>query len=97
MTKKLRNKTGVLDIRKEIQASLTIEKKWGKMRDAVAVSGLNRDFIFDLIREGKIESFLYKRRRNSKGGSRMINLLSLIAHLDKLSAESRPGQMRGEQ
>jgi hypothetical protein len=70
-----------------------VPKRWGRMWDAVACSGLNKTEIYKLIREGIIESFVYKFRPDATSGSRLINLESLTAYLDKRAAEAKAAEV----
>jgi hypothetical protein len=63
--------------------------KWGRVPDAVACSGLNKTEIYRLIREGLIESYVYRFRPDAVSGSRLINLESLTAYLDKRAAQAK--------
>jgi hypothetical protein len=69
-----------------------VPKRWGRIWDAVACSGLNKTEIYKLIHEGIIESFIYKFRPDAKSGSRMINLESLTAHMDRRAAEAKAAE-----
>jgi hypothetical protein len=71
-------------------SDVNYRKKWGRVPDGIAMSGLNKNEIYYLIQMGLIESFVYKRADPAaKSGSRMINLESLTAYLDKRSAEAK--------
>jgi hypothetical protein len=79
-----------------------VPQKCGRFRDAIKLSGLNRDFIYDLIKQGLIKSFVVKSRPGNQTGVRLIDLQSLSDYLDKLAAESsglekaKPGRPRKE-
>jgi hypothetical protein len=60
-------------------------RKWGRVRDAVKHSGLSRSQIYELIRDGSIESFIFKRHPGAVSGCRMVNLSSVDSLLDRLA------------
>jgi len=61
-------------------------KKWGRVSDAIACSGLNKTEIFRLIKTGLIVSFIYKFDPAATSGARLIDLESLTEYLDKRAA-----------
>jgi hypothetical protein len=63
--------------------------KWGRIAAAVRISGVNRTRIYELIKEGRIESFVLKSHPGAVSGARMINLDSLTAFLDAEAAKAK--------
>lgn len=75
-------------------AEAQLAKKWGRWRDAVRVSSLSRTIIYDLIKKGLIESFVFlgsstPGKSGQPKGARMINLESLTAFLDSEAAKAK--------
>ena len=65
-----------------LQRTAETHRHWGRVPAAVGWCGLSRSELYNLIKEGKIESFVYKSRPDAVSGVRMINLDSLTAFLD---------------
>lgn len=63
--------------------------KWGRVPDAVKHSGLSRTQIYELIKAGSIDSFVFKRHAGAASGCRMIDLHSLDAFLDRMAQEAK--------
>jgi hypothetical protein len=64
-------------------------RKWGRVRDAVKHSGLSRTQIYELIRDGSIESFIFKRHPGAVSGCRIVNLQSLDEFLDRMAQAAK--------
>lgn len=62
-----------------------ISPRWLRIPGAVAYSGINRNRLFRLIREGTIRSASLKEHRGAKRGLRLIDRFSLDLYLEKLS------------
>jgi hypothetical protein len=75
-----------------------VRKIWGRLPDAVAISGLNKDIIYRLIREGLIESYVHMDpAAKTKSGVRLINLESVNDYLRKRFEESQAEPKEGAQ
>lgn len=63
--------------------------KWVRIWDASKYSGLNKDELRRLDKEGLISSFLYLARPDSKGGIRLFDLDSIYRFLEQKAAEAK--------
>jgi hypothetical protein len=87
-----------LKYRREPNAPAVAEtKKWGRVPDAIRLTGLNKIELYRLINEGLIESYIYKFREDAESGVRMINLQSLNAYLDKRAEQARAEAARAKE
>jgi hypothetical protein len=86
-------KSSALKYRRNVKEMVPapIDRKWGRIWDAAERTGLSKSEIYKLLNDPNsgVESFVYKSSSSNKTGARLINLVSLDACLDKLSAESR--------
>lgn len=68
---------------------LVQNKKWGRIWDAVHLSGINKTTLYELLNSGEVESFIFKHRPDATTGSRLINLESLNAYLDRRAEQAK--------
>ena len=79
---------------KEEMTPAPIHRKWGRVWDASARTGLSKSEIYKVINdpESEVESFIYKGQPGHKSGCRMINLESLDKYLDRMMAATKATQ-----
>jgi hypothetical protein len=70
------------------KASTHIKPEWIRIPEAILVSGLCRSSIYELITDGKLESFSHTHK-GSKRGVRLISYDSLIQFLDRSAKRER--------
>lgn len=70
------------------KASPYIKPEWLRIPEAILVSGLCRSSIYELITDGKLESFSHSQK-GSKRGVRLISYDSLIQFLDRSAKRER--------
>jgi hypothetical protein len=74
------------------QAIAPESRKWGRIKDATRLTGVNRTRLYELIRDNRIESFVFKSHAGAVSGARMINLESLTAFLDAEALKAKEAQ-----
>lgn len=70
------------------KASTYIKPEWLRVPEAILVSGLCRSAIYELIADGRLESFSHSQK-GAKRGVRLISYDSLIQFLDRSAKRER--------
>ena len=70
------------------KASTYIKPEWLRVPEAILVSGLCRSAIYELIADGRLESFSHSQK-GAKRGVRLISYDSLIQFLDRSARRER--------